>query len=122
MRPQQSELLGMPEDADGPVFRAPWEASAFAMAVKLSEQGHFTWKEWVATFSAEVKRFEQRDSFDPDHDDGSQYYQIWLAVLEKMIVSKSLINNQEVEARHQYLRDNPVTHAHVAQRKPVCVD
>ncbi|MGH6819857.1 MAG: nitrile hydratase accessory protein, partial [Methylocella sp.] len=39
---------------DDPVFREPWEAQAFAMAVKLSEAGHFTWKEWAEALGAEI--------------------------------------------------------------------
>ena len=40
-------------DAEGPVFAEPWQAQAFALAVKLSEQGHFTWKEWAAALAEE---------------------------------------------------------------------
>ena len=35
----------LPRDADGPVFRAPWEAQAFALTVRLHEAGVFTWSE-----------------------------------------------------------------------------
>jgi hypothetical protein len=38
-------LPQLPRGKDGPVFAEPWEAQAFALAVKLSEQGHFSWKE-----------------------------------------------------------------------------
>ena len=34
----------LPEDKGEPVFAEPWQALAFALAVKLSEQGYFTWK------------------------------------------------------------------------------
>jgi len=39
-----SVLQDLPRDADGPVFREPWEAQAFAMALTLHERGLFTWK------------------------------------------------------------------------------
>ena len=39
----------IPCDAEGPVFREPWEAQAFAMALALHERGLFTWSEWAAT-------------------------------------------------------------------------
>ena len=42
---------GIPRDAEGPVFREPWEAQAFAMTVKLHEAGHFTWPEWAAVLA-----------------------------------------------------------------------
>ena len=34
-----SALPGIPRDGDGPVFREPWEAQAFAMALALHERG-----------------------------------------------------------------------------------
>ena len=40
-----TQYRNFPRDAEGPVFAEPWQAQAFALAVKLSEQGHFTWKE-----------------------------------------------------------------------------
>ena len=33
----------IPHDAEGPVFREPWEAQAFAMALALHERRLFTW-------------------------------------------------------------------------------
>ena len=121
MAPQSFELSDMPKGAEGPTFRAPWEATAFAIAVRLSEHGHFTWAEWVEVFSAEIKRAEAQDSFDAEHDDGADYYHIWLAALEKLILAKRLVGGQELETRHQYLIDHPVPHDHVARREPICV-
>ena len=51
-----SALPGIPRDGDGPVFREPWEAQAFAMALALHERGLFTWNEWAATLADEIKR------------------------------------------------------------------
>jgi len=39
-------------DAEGPAFREPWEARAFAMVIKLHEAGLFTWPEWAETLGA----------------------------------------------------------------------
>ena len=36
---------GIPHDADGPVFAAPWQAQAFAMALTMYDRGLFTWQE-----------------------------------------------------------------------------
>ena len=52
LTPQQAmraavAVPGVPRDEDGPVFREPWEARAFAMALALHEAGVFTWKEWA---------------------------------------------------------------------------
>lgn len=68
-------LPKLPRDEGGPVFAEPWQAQAFALAVKLSEQGHFTWKEWAATLAEELAAAAARG----EPDDGSHYYDHWLA-------------------------------------------
>ena len=40
-------------ELDGPAFAEPWMAQVFACAVHLSQQGLFTWNEWVEVFSAD---------------------------------------------------------------------
>jgi nitrile hydratase accessory protein len=79
-------LPRLPRDAEGPVFAEPWQAQAFALAVKLSELGHFTWSEWAAALVAELRA----DAARGEADDGSRYYHCWLAALEHLVVSKSL--------------------------------
>src|SRR6202163_4183614 len=75
-------LPKLPRDAGGPVFAEPWQAQAFALAVKLSEQGHFTWKEWAAALAAELKAVADRG----EPDDGTHYYEHWLAALERLVM------------------------------------
>jgi len=82
-------------DEDAPVFRAPWEAQAFAMTVKLHEAGHFTWQEWAARLGAELAA--ARDRGEPD--DGSHYYHHWLAALEKLVAEKGLLTSEQLAAR-----------------------
>jgi nitrile hydratase accessory protein len=72
-------LAQLPRENEGPVFAEPWQAQAFALAVKLSEQGHFTWSEWAAAPGAELKAAVERG--EPDY--GSHYYEHWLAALER---------------------------------------
>jgi nitrile hydratase accessory protein len=79
-------LPQLPRDASEPVFAEPWQAQAFALAVKLSEYGHFTWKEWAAALAEELKA--AADSGEPD--DGSQYYHHWLTALERLVTAKRL--------------------------------
>ena len=79
-------LPRLPRDAGGPVFAEPWQAQAFALAVKLSEQGHFTWMEWSAALAAELKAAAARGK----PDDGSHYYHHWLAALEWLVAEKGL--------------------------------
>ncbi len=88
-------LPRIPRDADGPVFREPWEAQAFAMAVKLHEAGHFTWREWAERLAAEIKAVADRG----EPDDGTRYYHHWLAALEKLVAAKGLISDAELSRR-----------------------
>jgi nitrile hydratase accessory protein len=90
------ELPALPRDEAGaPVFREPWEAQAFAMAVRLHEAGHFTWPEWAERLASEIKR-AQADG-DPDH--GDTYYLHWLAALEGLVAEKGLIGSDELYRR-----------------------
>ena len=90
-------LPRIPRDEEGPVFAEPWQAQAFAMAVRLSEQGHFTWKEWAAALAAELKAAEDRG----EPDDGTHYYEHWLATLERLVTAKTLSNPNEMLARKE---------------------
>src|SRR6187402_3707233 len=86
---------GIPRDADGPVFREPWEAQAFAMALALHERGVFTWTEWAAALAAEIKRAQAGG----DADTGETYYCHWLATLENLIAEKGVTT---ADALHRY--------------------
>ena len=77
---------GLPLDSEGPVFREPWEAQAFAMAVALHDRSIFTWSEWAETLGAEIKRAQAAG--DPDR--GDTYYCHWLAALERIVAMKQL--------------------------------
>lgn len=98
MRPDASALAaaipGLPRDADGPVFREPWEAQAFAMAIRLHEAGLFTWTEWAATLAAEIRAAQQRG----DPDTGDTYYHHWLAALEAIVVAKGAADRTALDA------------------------
>jgi nitrile hydratase accessory protein len=82
-------LPPLPRDGDGPVFAEPWHAQVFALAVRLSEQGYFTWKEWAAALADEIKAAAARGEV----DDGSRYYHHWLAALERLVAEKGLISS-----------------------------
>ena len=88
-------LPGLPQDAGGPVFREPWEAEAFAMAVRLSEQGLFTWREWAETLSAEITKAQAAG----DRDLGDTYYRHWLNALEALVAGKGLVARAEMDRR-----------------------
>ncbi len=90
-----------------PTFAEPWQAQAFALAVKLSEQGHFTWKEWTETLAAELQGSQ---------DDGSHYYEHWLAALERLVAAKGLTDPASMLARKQAWAD---AYRHTPHGKPV---
>jgi nitrile hydratase accessory protein len=92
---QFASLPSLPRDRGGPVFAEPWQAQAFALAVRLSAQGHFTWKEWAAALAEELKSAADRGN----PDDGSRYYEHWLAALERLATAKGLSNPDEILAR-----------------------
>ena len=109
---QLSSLPALPRDEQGPVFAEPWQAQAFALAVKLSEEGHFTWKEWASTLAEELKA--ARDRGDPD--DGSHYYDHWLAALERLVTEKGLTDRAALRARRDAWAD---AYRHTPHGKPV---
>ncbi len=88
-------LPALPRDEAGPVFRAPWEAQAFAMTVSLHERGVFAWREWADALAAELAAASARG----EPDDGTHYYEHWLAALEKLVAVKKLVPVQELERR-----------------------
>jgi nitrile hydratase accessory protein len=105
-------LPRLPQDDGGPVFAEPWQAQAFALAVKLSEQGHFTWKEWASALADELKTAANRG----EPDDGSRYYQHWLAALERLVTSKGLSDPASLLARKEAWAE---AYRHTPHGKPV---
>jgi nitrile hydratase accessory protein len=89
-------MPGLPRDADGPVFGAPWQAHAFAMTVSLHERGVFKWCEWTNTLSEEIRSARQAMGTDC----GEIYYLHWLQALERLVAAKGVTSNPEL-ARYQ---------------------
>jgi nitrile hydratase accessory protein len=98
---------GIPRDAGGLVFREPWEAQAFALALALHERGLFTWTEWAATLADEIKRAQAAG----DPDTGETYYRHWLAALERLVTEKGIASDALLQ-RYQAAWD------HAADRTP----
>jgi nitrile hydratase accessory protein len=88
-------LPALPRDKEGPVFNAPWEAQAFAMTLSLHARGVFTWREWADALAAELAAAAARG----EPDDGTHYYEHWLAALEYLVGEKKLIPAEELERR-----------------------
>ncbi len=105
-------LPRLPRDEGGPVFAEPWQAQAFALAVKLSEQGHFTWKEWAGALADELKSAASRGEL----DDGSHYYEHWLAALERLVTAKGLTDPAVMLERKEAWAE---AYRHTPHGKPV---
>ena len=100
-------VRGIPRDRDGPVFREPWEAQAFAMAVTLQGRGLSTWSEWAAALGEEIKRAQAAG----DPDTGETYYRHWLNTLERLVGEKGVTDGATL-ARYRDAWD------HAADRTP----
>jgi nitrile hydratase accessory protein len=85
-------LSSIPRDEDGPVFREPWEAQAFAMAVALHGKGLFTWVEWADALSKAIKSTD---------DFGHDYYHHWLSALERLVIAKNAATLRQLHALQQ---------------------
>lgn len=70
------------------MFAEPWEAEAFAMAVKLNERGVFTWGEWAEALGCEIAAAPDRP-----------YYENWLAALEAILAGKRVVGEKERRRR-----------------------
>ena len=90
----------IPRNAAGPVFRAPWEAEAFALALSLNQRGLFTWKEWAVTLGDEIKKAQAAG----DPDSGQTYYHHWLATLERIVGAKGLADADVLSRTRQAWR------------------
>lgn len=90
----------LPIGEDGPLFAEPWQAQAFAMTVRLSAEGHFTWPEWVKYLSAEIAADKDKVS----DNNLETYYNQWLAALEKLVADKGLATGSELSGRTEEWR------------------
>jgi nitrile hydratase accessory protein len=98
-----ADVAPIPRGEDGaPVFRAPWEARAFALTLALYERGFFTWSEWTQVLSGEMRSAEAQG----DRGDGSTYYRHWLAAIERLVTAKGL-TSQAALAQRRAAWDRP---------------
>jgi nitrile hydratase accessory protein len=100
-------LPGLPRDEQGPVFRAPWQAQAFAMTLALHEQGLFTWPEWAEALAQAIRSAPAQTG----EDANDAYYRQWLQALETLVAGKGASTQAEL-ARYRAAWD------HAADRTP----
>ena len=94
------------------MFAEPWQAQAFALAITLSGENHFTWKEWAAALADEIRGAVARG----ESDDGSRYYDHWLSALERLVTAKGLTDRAALGARKEAWAD---AYRHTPHGKPV---
>ena len=100
-------LLRLPRDGDEPVFRAPWEAQAFAMTLALHRRGIFSWPEWATALARQIEAAQAAG----DPDLGDTYYHHWLTALESLVAAKGAGSASELERYRS-------AWAHAAARTP----
>ena len=83
-----------------PVFTEPWEAHAFAIAIKLSEKGIFEWSVWTDALTKEIKMAEEQGL--PDF--GNTYYKFWLSALENVLLDKNILKKSDIKSRIEQWR------------------
>ena len=91
----------MSQPHDEPVFAQAWQARAFALALKLSERGHFTQSEWSTALARQLRNVADRG----EPDDGSHYYEHWLAALEALVIEKAMTTKASLDTRKEEWRD-----------------
>lgn len=106
------DLPELPRDEGGPVFNEPWEAHAFALAVRLFESGHFSWSEWAGVLSQEIRSAQERG----DPDLGRSYYQHWLNALERLCTEKGLVSGSDMHRRKERWRS---AYLHTPHGQPI---
>jgi nitrile hydratase accessory protein len=65
------------------------------MAVKLHGAGSFTWTEWAERLAAEIRAARERG----EPDDGTAYYEHWLAALERIVAEKGILSADQLARR-----------------------
>ena len=107
--PDLETLPELPVDEAGPVFKAPWQAQAFALVVSLQQQGVFSWQEWAEELGSSIERARSEG----DHDLGDTYYEHWLAALEKITLEKGLTSADILaERKIQVHEEHQKLHGH----------
>lgn len=99
-QPLPEGVPGIPCDAEGPVFAAPWQAQAFAMTLALHQRGLFTWPQWAEALAARIRA----EPAGPGEDAGDAYYRQWLGALEDIVAARGASSPAEL-ARYQQAWD-----------------
>ena len=101
-------LPGLPRDKQGPIFAEPWQAQAFALAVRLNAEDAFSWTDWAAALSRELARHPG--------DDGSGSFLHWVSALETLATERGLVTVADLVSRKDAWAE---AYRHTPHGKPV---
>lgn len=91
-------IPGIADHGDTPHFAEPWQARAFAMALRLHEAGAFEWTDWADALSDRLKGDPRLPDAATATEHARQYYEAWLATLETMVTRAGLAGTAQIEA------------------------
>jgi nitrile hydratase accessory protein len=78
------------------VFEEPWQARAFGLAVGLVQEQGLDWEEFRRRLIDEIGAWEREHGDAPD--DAYDYYERWLAALERLVLETGMVSTEEIEA------------------------
>lgn len=92
------------------VFAEPWQARAFGVALSLVQAQGLDWEAFRSRLIAEIGAWER------EHRDGQgdayEYYERWLAALERLVLERGLVSESELEAAVRALAGHDHGHDH----------
>jgi len=92
-----TEMMGAPDTpprANGSLcFGHDWERTAFGVALALARQGHVDWDDFRDELISEIKAWEDAHPVDRS---SWNYYECWLAALEKAVTKTGIINLRDL--------------------------
>lgn len=78
--------------SEGPVFEAPWQARAFAIAVALADE-HYAWSDFNRRFT------DEKEIPGSSNVSEAAYYERWLRALQQLLEEEGLVGPDELAAR-----------------------
>ncbi|WP_104176543.1 nitrile hydratase accessory protein [Cryobacterium sp. Y50] len=87
-------IAAIPRDNGEIIFNEPWEATAFGVAVTLTNQGSFTWESFRQQL---IKAIEASNGCEA-------YYESWSKALHASVINARLLPEDEIEELAAELR------------------
>ena len=98
---------------DEPVFEEPWQARIFAIVRAMHQDGRYAWREFQLLLIDEIGT--------RGTEDGSDYYERWLAAAERLVIARGMSRAGELADLREHLASHP-PHPKTAPPGPVAVE